>query len=66
MSSHDLSIAVYAGLILIGVVLQLLGLHRNSLIPSLGKVLSRIMSTRAGRVGMMAAWVWAGLHFFGR
>ena len=66
MSSHNLSVAVYLGLILIGVALQLLSLRRNSRLPSLGRVLSRIMSTRAGRVGLMAAWVWLGLHFFGR
>ena len=53
MSSHGFSVAVYVGLILVVVVLQSLSLRRNSRIPSLGEVLSRIMSTRAGRVGMM-------------
>ena len=66
MSSHDFSVAVYVGLILAGGFLQLLSLRRDSRIPSLGRVLSRIMSTRAGRVGLMSAWVWMGLHFFGR
>ena len=26
----------------------------------------RIMRTRTGRVGMLAAWAWLGLHFFAK
>jgi hypothetical protein len=29
-------------------------------------VFSRVMRTRSGRVGVMAGWVWLGLHFFAR
>ena len=35
-------------------------------IPTLGHVLTRIMRTRTGRVGMLVAWAWVGLHFFAR
>jgi hypothetical protein len=31
-----------------------------------GAVLSRIMRTRTGRVGMPVAWAWLGLHFFAK
>jgi hypothetical protein len=29
-------------------------------------VLARIMRTRTGRVGVLVAWAWIGLHFFAR
>ena len=66
MNSHDVAVMVYvlfAGFML---VLQGLSLRRNSRIPSLGTVFSRVMRTRSGRVGIMAGWAWLGLHFFAR
>ncbi len=35
-------------------------------IPSLQEVLTRVMRTRTGRVGVLVAWAWVGLHFFAR
>ena len=35
-------------------------------VPPIGVVLSRIMRTRTGRVGMLVAWAWLGLHFFAK
>ena len=35
-------------------------------VPSLGDVLARIMGTRTGRIGVLAAWAWIGLHLFAR
>jgi hypothetical protein len=29
-------------------------------------VLTRIMRTRTGRVGVLVAWAWLSLHFFAR
>ena len=66
MNSHDLTVAVYVGFVLGGVLLQLLSTRPGSRIPSLGRVFSRIMRTRSGRVGVMAGWAWIGLHFFAR
>ncbi len=66
MSSHDAAVAVYAFLAAAGVVLQVLSLHPGSPIPSLGAVLGRVMRTRPGRVGVLAGWLWLGLHFFAR
>jgi hypothetical protein len=37
-----------------------------SRVPPIGEVLSRAMRTRTGRVGMLVAWAWLGLHFFAR
>ena len=53
-----------------GLVLELLATPPRVHIPSLEEVLTCVMGTRTGRVGMLAAWAWAwawvGLHFFAR
>jgi uncharacterized protein DUF6186 len=66
MSSRDITIAGYTVLVLIGVALHLRGRTGRSRIPTLGTVVSRAMRTRSGRVGIVAGWVWMGLHFFAR
>ena len=64
MNSHDATLAGYTLFALAGVGLQLLSYRTR--IPSLGTVLTRIMRTRSGRVGVVAGWAWLGLHFFAR
>jgi hypothetical protein len=66
MNSHDLTVAVYCLIALAGVGLQLASGRKGSRIPSLATVFSRVMRTRPGRVGIVAAWAWLGLHFFAR
>jgi hypothetical protein len=66
VSSHTAAVAVYLVLAALGVLLQSLSLRRRSAIPSLGALLTRAMRTRPGRVGVLAGWLWLGLHFFAR
>jgi hypothetical protein len=66
MSSHNVTVAGYLTLVLLGVALQLRSMSERSRIPSLGTVVGRAMRTRSGRVGIVAGWVWLGLHFFAR
>lgn len=66
MNSHDLTVAGYLLVVSAGVGLQLLSSREGSPIPPLGAVLHRVMRTRSGRVGVMAAWAWLGIHFFAR
>ena len=66
MTSHDFTIAVYLLIVAIGVALEIRSYSERSRIPSLATVFSRVMRTRSGRVGVMAGWVWLGLHFFAR
>ncbi|HEY1331516.1 MAG TPA: DUF6186 family protein [Actinomycetota bacterium] len=66
MNSHDFTVAVFVAMALAGVVLEVLSRGQTSRIPSLGTVFSRVMRTRSGRVGVVAGWVWLGLHFFAR
>jgi hypothetical protein len=47
-------------------VLQVLAARTQGPIPPLGDLLTRIMRSRTGRVGVLVAWAWLGLHFFAR
>jgi hypothetical protein len=64
MSSHDLTVAGYLAVVAAGVVLEVVATGTKAPVPSLGDVLTRIMRTRTGRVGVLVAWAWLGLHFF--
>jgi hypothetical protein len=65
-TSHDLTIAVYGLIALAGVGVEVRSASPRSRLPSLRAVFTRAMRTRSGRVGIMAGWVWVGLHFFAR
>jgi hypothetical protein len=66
VSSRDLTITGYLLIVAAAVGLQLLSAREGSRIPPLGAVLGRLMRSRSGRVGVMAAWAWLGIHFFAR
>jgi len=63
MSTHDVTLWGYALLVGALAVLELVGRRPGSSVPSLGVVIGTVMSRRSGRVAVMAAWVWLGLHF---
>lgn len=63
MNSHDLTVLGYLVLVAVGVLLEVLA-TRTARIPSLEDVFTRVMRTRTGRVGVLVAWAWVGLHFF--
>jgi hypothetical protein len=64
MSSHDITVGGYLVVATAGVVLEVVATRTKAPVPSLGDVLTRIMRTRTGRVGVLVAWAWLGLHFF--
>jgi hypothetical protein len=66
MNSHNVTVAGYVLVLLAGALVQVLATRTRAPIPSLGEVLTRIMRTRTGRVGVLVAWAWLGLHFFAR
>lgn len=66
MNSHTITIAGYLAVVAAVIVLQLLAAFTRAPVPTLGQVLTRIMRTRTGRVGVLVAWAWIGLHFFAR
>jgi hypothetical protein len=66
MNSHDVTIAGYVVILLAAAGLQLVATRTRAPVPPLGVVFSRIMRTRTGRVGVLVAWAWLGLHFFAK
>jgi hypothetical protein len=66
MRSHYLTVAGYLLVLAAGVTLQTVAVKRPDKVPSLGRVLSHVMRTRTGRVGVCVAWAWVGLHFFAK
>jgi Family of unknown function (DUF6186) len=66
VSSRAVTVLGYVVLVLAGVVLEAASRRKDSPIPSLRQVVRRVMSSRSGRVGVMAGWAWLGLHFFAR
>ena len=66
MNSHEVTIAGYL-VVLAGIVLlQVLAIRTRVPVPSFGDLLTRAMRSRTGRVGVLVAWAWVGLHFFAR
>jgi hypothetical protein len=66
MSGHEVTIAGYLLVVAGIVVLQVLATRTRVPVPSLGELLTRAMRSRTGRVGVLVAWAWIGLHFFAR
>ena len=66
MTWHAVTIAGYVLVVAGIVVLQLLATKTRVPVPSFGELLTRAMRSRTGRVGVLVAWAWIGLHFFAR
>ena len=66
MTSRELTIAGYLMVLGACVVLQVAAVRRPERLPSLGRVFTHVMRTRTGRVGVLVAWAWLGLHFFAK
>jgi len=66
MNSHDVTVAGFL-VILAGLVgTEIAGRTGRTHIPTFSQVITRVMRTRTGRVGILVAWAWLGLHFFAR
>jgi len=66
MTWREATIAGYLLAVAGIVVLQLLATRTRLPVPSLGELFTRAMRSRTGRVGVLVAWAWIGLHFFAR
>ena len=66
MNSHDITIAGF--LVVVAGILGTEAAARltKAQIPTFAAVFTRIMRTRTGRVGVLVAWAWVGLHFFAK
>jgi hypothetical protein len=65
MTSHNITIAGYLVLVAAAVLTEVAA-RTGYRVPTLGQALSRVMRTRTGRMGMLVAWAWLGMHFFAR
>jgi hypothetical protein len=66
MTSRYITIAGYLLVLGTGITLQVRAVRQPDRLPSLGRVLTHVMTTRTGRVGIFVAWAWIGLHFFAK
>jgi Family of unknown function (DUF6186) len=66
MTSHDVTIAGYVVIAVGAVALGLVARSHRVDVQTLGTALSRVMRNRSGRIGLIAAWAWLGMHFFAR
>ena len=66
MTAHNVTISGYLVAVAGIVLLQVLATRTRAPVPSLGDLLTRAMRSRTGRVGVLVAWAWIGLHFFAR
>jgi len=66
MNSHDITVTGF--LIVLGGLIgtEIAARIKRTSIPTFGQVFTRIMRTRTGRVGVLVAWAWVGLHFFAK
>jgi hypothetical protein len=64
MNSHDVTVGGYLVVLAAFVTLEIIGARTRAPVPTFGAILTRIMRTRTGRVGILVAWAWIGLHFF--
>jgi uncharacterized protein DUF6186 len=65
VNSHDVTVLGFLLVFFAGVSLEMLA-RRTRRIPTIAEVLSRAMRSRTGRIGVLVAWAWVGLHFFAR
>jgi uncharacterized protein DUF6186 len=66
MTWREVTMAGYLLVVAGIVVLQLLATRTEVPVPSFGELLTRAMRSRTGRVGVLVAWAWIGLHFFAK
>ena len=70
MSSHVVTALLYIGIGLIAVAVEIVARRRRSRhapgIPPLSHVFATIKRSPTGKIGLVVAWAWLGLHFFAR
>jgi hypothetical protein len=66
MNSRDGTILGYLLVLAAAIALQVIAVLRPDRYPSLGRVFTHVMRSRTGRVGVLVAWGWIGLHFFAK
>lgn len=66
MNSHDVTVTGFLVLLAALVGTEIAGRTGRAPVPTFSQLMTRIMRTRTGRVGLLVAWAWLGLHFFAK
>ena len=66
MNSHDVTVTGFLVVLAALVGTEIVGRTGRAPVPTFSQVMTRVMRTRTGRVGMLVAWAWLGLHFFAK
>ena len=66
MNSHNVTVTGFLVLLAALVGTEIAGRTGRGRVPTFSQVMTRIMRTRTGRVGLLVAWAWLGLHFFAK
>lgn len=66
MNSHDVTVTGFLILLAGMVGAELASRTGRVPVPTFSQVITRVMRTRTGRVGILVAWAWLGLHFFAK
>jgi hypothetical protein len=66
MNSHDVTVTGFLVVLAALVGTEIAARTGRAPVPTFSQVMTRIMRTRTGRVGMLVAWAWIGLHFFAK
>jgi hypothetical protein len=63
---HALTVAGYIAVAAAAVALELAARRKDSRLPTVGDVYSKLSARRFGRVAVLLSWWWLGWHFFVR
>lgn len=66
MTSHQITVLGFLVVLTGFIAAEVAARTRRWRLPTFAQVCTRIMRTRTGRVGVLVAWAWLGLHFFAR
>ncbi len=66
MSSHWAAVLGFAILAVTVLAIDRLARRPQSQLAGFGTVMSRLMATRSGRIGVLVVWWWLGWHFLAR
>jgi hypothetical protein len=66
MNSHDITVTGFLVILAALIGAEIIARRRRTQVPTFAEVITRIMRTRTGRVGILVAWAWLGLHFFAK
>jgi hypothetical protein len=66
MTPRAVIIGVFAGLVALAVLTELLARRRGSAVYPIGPTVTAAMGTRTGRLVILGFWLWVGWHFLAR